>query len=162
MLSLHPGTRHIAVINDQTATGQAARRVLERVIPSFENAVSFELLDNLTADELRERLAALSADSLILLMTMNRDSAGKFFSYEDTAQLISESSPVPFYSVYEFYLGYGVVGGRMISAHSQGCEAADLAVRILQGEAPENIPVIDKSPNQYTFDYFEIIQWAFL
>jgi uncharacterized protein YjbI with pentapeptide repeats len=158
MLSLHPGTRHIVIINDRTATGQAARRVLDDVLPSFENAVSFEHLDNLTVDELRERLAALSNDSLILLMTMNRDAAGRFLSYEDTAQLILESSPVPFYSIYDFYLGYGVLGGKMISGRSQGCEAADQAVRILQGEAPEKIPVIDKSPNRYMFDYFEIIR----
>ncbi|NMC10430.1 MAG: hypothetical protein GYA39_05575, partial [Methanothrix sp.] len=158
MLSLHPDTRHIAIINDQTATGQAARRVLDDALPSFENAVSFEHLDNLTADELRERLAALSNDSLILLMTLNRDSAGRFLSYEDAAQLILESSPVPFYSIYDFYLGYGVVGGKMISARSQGREAADQAISILEGKAPEDIPVIDESPNRYMFDYFRIIQ----
>ena len=156
MLHLHPHTQHIAVVTDQTVTGQANRKVLERTISNFKGKVSFEFLDNLSSDELRQRVASLANNSLILLMTFNRDSTGKVLTYEDSSELIRDASPVPIYSVYDFYLGYGVVGGKMISGTTQGEQATDLALRVLQGEPAEKIPVVKTGPNQYMFDMFEL------
>jgi ABC-type uncharacterized transport system substrate-binding protein len=156
MLHLHPHTQRIAVVSDQTTTGKANRNVLNRTISYFKGNVSFEFLDNLSADELRQRVATLANNSLILLMTFNRDRTGKVLTYEDSSELIREASKVPIYSVYDFYLGYGVVGGKMISGTTQGLLAADLALRVLQGEPAERIPVVKNSLNQYMFDMFEL------
>jgi len=81
MLHLHPETQKIAIITDQTTTGQAARKNLDEVISSYENRVSFEYLDNLSTGELQERLATLPEKSLILLMTFNRDRLGTILTY---------------------------------------------------------------------------------
>ncbi|VVB72368.1 Uncharacterised protein [uncultured archaeon] len=69
MLRLHPGTQHIAIVNDMTATGQAAAKVLEDTIPLYRENVTFEILGNLSIDELKEKVSFLSNDSLILLLT---------------------------------------------------------------------------------------------
>ena len=156
MLHLHPHTKHIAVVSDLTTTGKANRNVLDRTISSFRGNVSFEFLDNLSDDELRQRVASLANNSLILLMTFNRDRTGKVLTYEDSSELIREASPAPIYSVYDFYLGYGIVGGKMISGTTQGSLAADLALRVLRGEPAERVPVVKNSPNQYMFDMFEL------
>ena len=156
MLQQNPNARHIAIVTDKTITGLANRRVVDKEIAYFKENVSFEYLDDLSADELRERVANLPLNSLILLMTFNRDRNGKVLTYEDSSEMIREASLVPIYSVYDFYLGYGVMGGKMISGKSQGDQAADLALRILQGEAADKIPVSKKSPNQYMFDMFEL------
>ena len=89
-------------------------------------------------------------------MTFNRDRDGKFLTYEDVAELIREESRVPFYSIYDFYLGHGVLGGKMISGSSQGCLAADLVIRVLSGEPAGKIPVLINAPNRYMFDMFEL------
>jgi len=75
MLKLHPHTKLVAIVNDNTTTGQANRK--NTVIPEFDNKISFEYLDNLTAKELSQRVSSLPADSLILEMTFNRDRTGK-------------------------------------------------------------------------------------
>ena len=69
------------------------------MISNFKRNVSFEFLDNLSSDELRQRVATLANDSLILLMTFNRDSIGKVLTYEDSSELI-ESNPFQL-SVYD-------------------------------------------------------------
>lgn len=144
MLQQNPNARHIAIVTDQTTTDLANRKVVDKGIANFKENVSFEYLDDLSADELRERVASLPANSLILLMTFNRDRNGKVLTYEDSSELIRDASLVPIYSVYDFYLGYGVVGGKMISGKSQGDQAADLALRVLQGEMADKIPVLKK------------------
>jgi uncharacterized protein YjbI with pentapeptide repeats/ABC-type uncharacterized transport system substrate-binding protein len=156
MLQLHPGTRHIAIVTDQTTTGKANRKAVEQAISNFKQNISFEFLDNLTADELRQQIATLSNESLILLMTFNRDRTGKTLTDEDSSELIRGACSIPIYSVYDFYLGYGVVGGKMISGTSQGDQAADLALRVLRGEPADKIPVIKESLNLYMFDMFEL------
>ena len=158
----HPAARHIAIVTDQTTTGKANRKVVEQAISNFKQNISFEFLDNLTADELRQRVATLPNNSLILLMTFNRDKLGRVLTYEDSSELIRGACSVPIYSVYDFYLGYGVVGGKMIRGTSQGDTAADLALRVLQGEPADKIPVIKKSTNLYMFDMFELNRFGLL
>ncbi|MFA6373153.1 MAG: ABC transporter substrate binding protein, partial [Methanothrix sp.] len=138
MLKLHPHTKLIAILNDNTTTGQANRKIVDTVIPEFDNNVSFEYLDNLTTTELMQRVSSLPNDSLILEMTFNRDRAGKILTYEDATSLIQGASSVPIYALRDFHMGYGVVGGKMITGSSQGSEAAKLALRILGGESAEN------------------------
>ncbi len=126
MLKLHPHTKLIAIVNDNTTTGQSNRKIMDTVIPEFDNKVSFEYLDNLTAEELAQRVSSLPNDSLILEMTFNRDRTGKILTYEDTTSLIQGASSVPIYALWEFLMGYGVVGGKMLTGSSQGSEAASL------------------------------------
>ncbi|HPT38355.1 MAG TPA: ABC transporter substrate binding protein, partial [Methanothrix sp.] len=158
MLKLHPEARRIFIVNDNTATGISAREVLENIIPRFSGNVSFEFSENLTSEELSEKAAALPKDSLILLMTFNRDRAGAYLTYVDVVTLLSSATEVPIYSVYDFYMGYGIVGGKLVSSYYQGDEAADLAIQILHGERADRIPVVKKVSNQYIFDYFELMR----
>ena len=156
MLHLHPSARHIAIITDQTATGKANRKVVEQAVSYVKQRISFEFLDNMTANELCQQVATLSNESLILLMTFNRDRTGKTLTDEDSSELIRGACSVPIYSVYDFYLGYGVVGGKMIRGTSQGDQAADLALRVLRGEPANKIPVTKKSSTRNMFDKFEL------
>ncbi|MDM7934372.1 MAG: pentapeptide repeat-containing protein, partial [Methanothrix sp.] len=160
MLDLHPGTERILVVNDRTTTGRSASRALDRVLPAFQDRVSFEVLEDITAEELMDRISGLSEGSLILLLTFNRDRDGRILTYEEAAHLVRMSSDVPCYSVYDFYIGYGVVGGRMMSGASQGAAAADLALRVLGGEPVEEVPLKSAGPNQYIFDHFELERFS--
>ena len=50
-------------------------------------------------------------------------------------------------------LGKGVTGGRIISGYLQGQEAAELALKILNGYRVGNLKLLKDSPTQYMFDY---------
>jgi hypothetical protein len=65
--------------------------------------------------------------------------------------MITTLSAAPVYSMWDFYLGSGVVGGFMASSHDQGLTAGRLALGILEtGRIP---PVVLSSPNAAIFDY---------
>jgi diguanylate cyclase (GGDEF)-like protein len=67
---------------------------------------------------------------------------------------------VPVYGSWDFYLGKGIVGGRITSGFRQGQEAGQLALSILQGHEAGNLRVIADSPNQYMFDYKYLTQYG--
>ena len=153
ILKLHPKTRHIFFINEWTSTGQKVHDEFMAAIPHFMGSVSFTMLENVEMETLLNQLDALPRDSAVLYTSFSRDRAGRILDYQESASLIVPRSKAPVYTTHEFNLGLGVVGGLILTGYDQGVAAAKMALRILQGEAVEDIPVTMSSPKHYTFDY---------
>ncbi|MCX8030888.1 MAG: PAS domain S-box protein [Thermodesulfovibrionales bacterium] len=155
-LKLHPNTKQVYVINDKTTTGIALKAELLRIMPYFQSRVSFIFLDDLDIDELRTVVKKLPLNSIILMLIVNRDKKGQFFTYEESLAVVRNNSEVPIYGLWDFYIGKGIVGGMLTSAFHQGKAAAELANKILEGENVANLSIIKKSPNILMFDFKEL------
>ena len=100
-----------------------------------------------------KELERLPKDSLVLEIGFITDKSGRTFGISETTKLFSEHSPVPIYSTYEQRLGFGIVGGKLLSARIHGANAARIALRVLAGEKASAIPVVFESDSQFMFDY---------
>jgi two-component sensor histidine kinase len=58
--------------------------------------------------------------------------------------------------MWEQYMGLGITGGIVLNGKAQGAAAANIALKVLYGESPENIPVMKKSPNVMILDYNQL------
>ena len=154
-LRLHPDTREVAVITDMTRTGQALKAKAEAVFQNYEDRVQFRYLEHQTVDQLFPQVAALPDDTIVFLFIFSRDETGHVFSHEHHLRVLVEHCNVPIYSVWEFYLGHGIVGGMLTSGEEEGRIAGTMALRILQGEHASDIP-LEKSPTRYMFDYAQM------
>lgn len=65
----------------------------------------------------------------------------------------SEKTQVPLYGAWDFLLGSGLVGGKMISGFAHGQAAAGMGMRILDGTRPADIPVVTTPDQPAMFDY---------
>ncbi|MBU2262261.1 MAG: PAS domain S-box protein [Proteobacteria bacterium] len=153
MLRLHPATQEIFVPHDYTLTGLAVRKEIEALIPRFGAKVRFRFTDPMTMDELLKDLERLPGDSLVLPISFITDKSGRTFGVTETTRLFSEHSPVPVYSTFEQRLGFGIVGGKLLSPRIHGADAARIALRVLAGEKASVIPVVLESDLQFMFDY---------
>lgn len=158
-LDLHPGTRRIYVVNDDTETGLAVRSRLAELGPSVRG-VPMEPLDGLSMERLLARLRTLPPESLVFFAFFFRDSEGRVFGYDESARLVTGASNAPVYGAWDFNLGLGIVGGKLTSGFDQGEAAAKVALRILRGEAPGSIPVVRGLPGRYLFDHTELVRWG--
>lgn len=152
-LNLHPGTRYVAVVNDSTPTGIQNLENFRSIEPIFADRIEFIELFNLTTEDLIESLHTLPDETLVLLMSFYRDQAGRAFSYKEYTVLVTENCDAPVYTAWDMFIGHGVMGGVVTSGMSQGEHAAVLALRILNGESADDIPVMTESPNVPMFDY---------
>jgi len=159
-LAMLPGTYRVLVVNDRSSTGQANSKILAEVMPEFERKVAVTTLDDLPMEELLERVGALAQGDIILLMTFNRDQAGRSYDYDESIALIAARSKAPVFGVWDFYLGQGIVGGLITSGFNQGEVAGSMALRVLAGERAGNIPVRKQSPHRYMFDYAQLRRFA--
>ncbi|MEQ1667066.1 MAG: ABC transporter substrate binding protein [Sulfuriferula sp.] len=156
MLQLHPNTRRIVVVLDNTTTSHVVRAGMEAETAALRQQVNFRYLDNLTLPALQTELTHLGKGDLVLLLTYSRDQSGAYVDYADIAQLISQSSPVPVYSTWDFYFGHGIVGGMLTNGKAQGMAAGKLLVRVLRGEPAAHIPILANLPALYEFDYRQL------
>lgn len=159
-LRLHPDTRTLYIINDRTTTGRSNRLLLERLSRDFAQRVTLQWLENLSMPALLDTIRHLPEQSLILLMSFNRDRTGQVYSYLESVRLISAMANRPIYAVWGFYLGRGIVGGILTSGASQGETAAALVKRILQGQSADMIPIVKSSPNRPMFDHRLLVKYG--
>ena len=136
MLQLDPNAKQILAVMDYTVAGDAFRQELSQQIPPFKDRLSFQVLqdDNLTL--VLSKVKALNNSSLVLLGPFNRDQDGRILNSSVVTTEISSHSRSPVYGVWDFQLGSGIVGGKLVSGRVQGENAATLAVKALTGDNP--------------------------
>jgi diguanylate cyclase (GGDEF)-like protein len=153
MRKLHPERNQVFVIIDRTPTGEAVSKEFMEFEKIFKGKLEFVFLRDFLLEEIPGKLARLEENNLIYLTTFNRDRNNNFISYAEGIEMITRSTTVPIYGSWGFYLGKGILGGRITSGYRQGQEAGKLAIKILQGVQADSLKVITNSPNQYMFDY---------
>lgn len=152
-LQLQPETLQVAVISDASTSGRRAVARLRKALPFQQNNLQFSDLTGMSASRLEEALATLHPRTIVLLLHYFNDEFGRYFSTEEGNRLISRISRRPVFSLWDFRIKSGVVGGHVISGYQQGALSAEKALRILQGERPADIPVTTETSKEYLFDY---------
>ncbi len=156
ILNLQPKLKKLLIINDQSKTGYALKRDLRPILKKYSKKIEIEYIDNMNIKNLQNKVSKLDNNTAILFILPFKDKAGKFFTYKQSLKKIRKVSKVPIYGLWDFYLDYGVVGGLMTSATAQGDAVASMALKVLDGVKPYDIPILETSPNKYLFDYKEL------
>jgi PAS domain S-box-containing protein len=150
-LKLHPETKKVALITDTTETGLINLGLVRKVADRFPH-ITFIELHELTAAQLSSSLKQLENNTIVLALAFFRDPEGRTFSALESMEFILSASPRPVYTVWDFYMAPGAVGGKLLSGRLQGENAAALVSKIIQGEKAGLLPVIE-SPTAYMFDF---------
>ncbi len=154
MKKINPKMRSCIIIGDNTPTGAAEISAAQQKLGTEKDGVKIIYWINLSTRVLLKRLSELDRkDDMVLLTVFNRDLNGHYYSYEESGYLITSNTTAQVYGLWDFYIGKGIVGGFMANAHDQGQAAAEMALRILNGEDHSRIMIQRESPNRLIFDY---------
>lgn len=153
IFKVHPGTKHIYIINDKSPLGLMDHQQIKTASSYFQERADFTFLENFRMDHLLKRIKHVPEDSIVIFTQFSGDKTGRYADSDRNLEMITESSPVPVYGTRDYNLGKGIIGGRLTSGYSQGVEAANIAIKIINGESFENIKKINLSPVDLIFDY---------
>ena len=159
-LRLQPDTREVVVITDRTRTGRALREDAEAVFAGYQPQLRFRYLEHLTMRQLQDEVAGLTPGTIVFAFIFSQDRHGRVFSHEYNLQRLVSRCPVAIYSVWEFYLGHGIVGGMLTRGQAHGAAAAEMALRVLGGQRAADIPVVTRSPNCFMFDHAQLTRFG--
>lgn len=132
-LGIDPALKKIVVVADTTPTGVGTLKELGKVFPEFADRVHFEIYDDITMADLRDRIGRLSQGDAVLLLNFNRDKEGNDFQHSETIALLQDVSKVPIYGLWDFYVGRGILGGVITSGIEIGRVAGRQTLRVLAG-----------------------------
>lgn len=153
-----PGLKQAVLVGDRLET-QTAFSSFAAELPSVSAALGVVDLTGIPMADLRERLASLPADSAILYTAIYSDGRGTYFPPAIALQMIAEVANRPIVAPVETYIGRGAVGGLVVLPSIVGTEAAQLALRILDGEDPAAIPVQLGESLKPVFDWPALEKW---
>jgi PAS domain S-box-containing protein len=158
-LRFKPETQRFALVGGSTGLDdyddQFFREALQR------EARPFEVIDltKLPMQEILSRIGALPRDTVVLYGSIVRDGSGQSFTPRDALTLLSRASNAPVFGLYDTYLGHGIVGGHLVSFERQGRIAAAMALQILAGASPGEIPFAGDDAYVDLYDWREFQRW---
>ncbi len=156
ILELFPDTREVKVLSDQTTTGPKTLHELLLAAEALGFPLPITSFPDVPFREVLRASVALPPTTAVLLLAYSRDGAGEVWSSRDVSSRVSAAASGPVFAIWDFFLGYGVVGGALTSGLAQGREAGRMALRILRGESPGTIPVRDVSSPPVVLDWRQI------
>lgn len=159
---MHPNIKKIIMIGDKTGLGhkmvQSARKIqVEWQADNNKQNIELEILDRFTLDELYEKAQNVSPNTAFLMLAIHKDMTGQYFSFENELPQLSHHSAAPIYGMWgAIMIGNGIVGGLINNPYKHGNRAGNIALTILSGVAPSDIPIQKKSIFSPEFDYNQL------
>jgi signal transduction histidine kinase len=95
--------------------------------------IGISFISDLTLDEFQNFAARLDHGTILIILTIFEDAAGRTFTPANAAELVAKRSSAPVYGVYSTYVGRGIIGGRVETFEAIGKTMAELALHITGG-----------------------------
>ena len=152
-LRLHPETKRVIFIGQpRSEADRANQRVLHEVVANYPDLIRFDFWDSQPLEEITSRMQGLSRGTLVFINDTLLDHSGQQVPFPADIRHLRKACRVPLYSFRDLYLNHGIVGGKLTSAALQGQLAAELALKILNGEDPETLPITHAGDTVWRFD----------
>jgi PAS domain S-box-containing protein len=158
-LRLLPGTKHLFVVAGTSTFDRQLRGTISEQLRPYEKRLDISYLTDLAMADFLERLKRLPEQAIILFASLGKDGAGTPFTASESGPLIVAAANAPIFTLSDRILNHGEVGGKVASAREQGKIAGSMALRILNGEKPQDIPKIE-SAAVYMFDWRALKRWG--
>ncbi|HKL42649.1 MAG TPA: HD domain-containing phosphohydrolase [Clostridia bacterium] len=121
MISLNNRLEKIYVINDDTRTGRTINEEIQSMINAEKDfPVTLEFINDLPISDLIEFSRTLDDTEGILFLLYFVDGNDLRLNYKEAISLMSEASKVPIFTVWDFYLNQGAIGGYLTSPKVHG------------------------------------------
>ncbi len=160
ILRLLPETATVSVVLGSSPLEQYWAAESRRVWESYTDRITFTWFDGLTLPQMQARVASLPPHSAIVFALLDVDAAGVPYERNAALHTLHDTATAPIFGLFAQELGNGTVGGRLIDARGAGVESARVAVRILGGESPGDIPLTTVPTLAPAYDARELQRWG--
>ncbi|MCP5158148.1 MAG: hypothetical protein H6974_06330 [Gammaproteobacteria bacterium] len=159
-LHLWPVMRRVVIISGTAEPDKWHLSLARETLARYAGRLDIQYLIGLTLAETVAAVRALPSDTVVLYLTMFRDSTGVPLVPRDVLTRIAAVSHAPIFGMFETYLGGGIVAGSIASYRAQGWRAGELVTRVLNGEDPAVIGVQAPAKPHCIADWQQLGRWG--
>ena len=147
--TLHPNVDTITFINTYGIL------TYEEIVADYPD-INFQwiLTEDKTLSEVQSILSNLSSNNAVIQLYIKKFKDIDTLDRNTINKTIAESCVAsPIYSILNYDVGQGSIGGKVINHFIQGQKAASIALNLLNGYDTKELFIADDEANQYFFDY---------
>ncbi|WP_419786094.1 PAS domain S-box protein [Pseudodesulfovibrio sp.] len=152
-LKQQPGAHLVYIVHDHTPSGVGAVRTIRNELKNLPRDVEVRYSGDLALPDLLAEVESLPKNTIILYGFYYRSPTGRFYNTGEALEAIAAHTNLPIYGLYDFDLGHGIVGGMLADGYEQGQAMAQLALHVMAGRNPGDIPVMVRTASVPMFDY---------
>ena len=158
-LHLHPNTNTVAVITNGSEYERYWLAAVHGELLHHQNEVREIDLVSLPTSLLLEKIAMLPQQTVVLFQEAPQQSIRPAIGAFEVLALVGQRLPT--YCIFPVLcLNRGGIGGVESDGKQQIAPAAELAGRVLSGERPESIPVVNGTEAQVKVDWRQLRRWS--
>ena len=127
----------------------------EEIVADYPD-INFQwiLTEDKTLSEVQSILSTLSSNNAVIQLYIKKFKDIDTLDRNTINKTIAESCVAsPIYSILNYDVGQGSIGGKVINHFIQGQKAASIALNLLNGYDAKELFISDDETNQYFFDY---------
>ena len=160
ILQIFPETGNVFVVMDTGPIGRFWRPQLEREFAAFRGRVAFTWSDTSSLADIVRHAATLPPRSAIFFINLQTDAENGGYPEARVLADIHRAARAPMFSLHTTQMGHGIVGGRLLAIDELAGRTADVALRILAGEAAGGIRTPVQRRGAPVFDGRELKSWG--
>ena len=159
-LHLLPQTKRVVVVGGMGEFDRQWEAIAKQVFRNYETKLDFTYLTDLAMPTLLEQLQHLPSNTIVFYTAISQDAAGeRFVDSAQSVPLVLGAANAPVFVMDDVDFRAGAVGGDLVNWADNGRVAAAMALRILNGEKPQDIPIAI-SQDAYMFDWTAMQRWG--
>ena len=156
---LVPNLARIVLVGE-SLEHQPFRRHYQQEVRQLAKDLNVIDLTDIPIAEIKKLVAVLPDDAAIVYLPIYNDETGSSHNPGEALRAIADVADRPIVVDSETFIGEGGAGGFIMSADGLGREAAQLILRILNGERASNIPIVIKDFTKPVFDARQLKRWG--
>ncbi len=163
-LKLNPRLKNMVVITDtRYQTGKAIYSDYLRQSRRYNQKIHFIHWENVPIETMARSLALMNpeTDAALVLNTHMKNLYGDYMDVSAASSRLSPRSSIPIYTLWEDFMGLGILGGSMISGSEHGRMAGKIAIDILKGKPVADIPIVQDGGTRTVVDYRQLTRFGF-
>ena len=159
-MALFPATRQIVVAVGVSESDQVLKRAMQQAALPWQNMLEVRYLDHLNLAQMREAVARLPADTLLVAANVSRDADGAIVRPVQFAGELARLARVPVFGMYNTNVGRGVLGGSVLHIEDAARQMAKLSLALLDGQLPgPQGALLAPSPTVAMYDWQLLQRW---
>jgi signal transduction histidine kinase len=157
--AIMPGLKQVVLVGDPFEK-QPFRTHFKEELPRAATDLTLIDLTGLPLAEVKKRVSALPDDAVILYTAITNDGAGTTVIPSEVSQAIADVANRPIMIDVDNRIDRGGTGGRVVAPALVGEEAAQLVLRIFNGDSATQIPISVSDAMRPVFDWRKLKYWG--
>lgn len=150
-LQLQPNLKRLLIVDDREGSGSAEKIRIEAACPEESKRVKLDLIDGDATHALFTEVEKLPHKTAILL---TRSTIAP-----RVLEVLSQRSTAPIYGLRAPIHLPGLTAGSLLDGEKHGATAAQIAIRLMNGERATTIPVVSNIPPRVVVDYAQLLRY---